>query len=765
MKFFTKFLTRRLVFFSLLFFAESYSASAQWIDLNLNQADSRFEFSGKRYWSKLGGSEEYRFYVRNLTNDTYRLVVRVNLDLACVGQKSFLLGVNKVVYMKGGESFDAFKDDWVHIYTSGADNFKSCRLTDGDTYTLLKGVRYTIEKIENVTQMEAAAANKKKKDDDAKQKIIDDKKKADADAKKKEDDTKKADDAKKKDAEGKSASKDTKNEKEDENTKKDSGNESARSAPVDNGPTKEEQEEIARQKAIKDEEDRKKRVQEWRDKKNQETSDNEDMATNFLIQAALAYYGIGNLIYSGFEPLGVLEEYTGMSSRLRMHLGYEISGTPMYTNSIIEDYNGNSTTFERKSEDHDSYNFNLGAGMEYWPLYHKNFGFGMHGGGSLGHGFTFEDFSLTYQYGLKTHWHPGKLGMVAEYTQGGREIDHSPWIESTESGGGNIAYTYERIGVGPSIRFDTDWDGVSESRFDLMAIFERPSFSSPAIAAGSTLDPAVSTWQNGFRANLSYSNRLDFFLEYFPSYQRDGVRDFGLALSSSSFAGSMFRFGIHRNFDFFGEGGNNSADSKHRTNREMSNRSILYIVSPGLSWMQNTPGKRFGNYYRFNIAPIAFEQEIDLTRNVALYAGVGVNVLEGGELEGYSNSPFGAGNKVNIEYVNVSIPVGLRFRSSLTESHFWWIKAGLGNMLPVYQALYLDGSSEAAEEDEIMARANGEMLPGYFNSTQISVGADFATGSNIMRCGIEYSVTNQDLLHSLGIGKMQGVRFLIGLTL
>ena len=112
--------------------------------------------------------------------------------------------------MKGGESFDAFKDDWVHIYTSGADNFKSCRLTDSDTYTLLKGVRYTIEKIENVTQMEAAAADKKKKDDDAKQKIIDDKKKADADAKKKEDDKKKADDAKKKDAEGKSASKDSK---------------------------------------------------------------------------------------------------------------------------------------------------------------------------------------------------------------------------------------------------------------------------------------------------------------------------------------------------------------------------------------------------------------------------------------------------------------------------------------------------------------------------------------------------------------------------
>ena len=128
------------------------SAQAQRKQVSIRQADPRFTLTIEKYWSKLGGYEEYFFTLQNTTDEEYELVVDVDLDLACVGGKSFTLGVNRKVLLKPNGTFTP-KGDYSHIFTSGADNFKGCRLKDGDTYTLLQGVKYTYSSIKNLSQI------------------------------------------------------------------------------------------------------------------------------------------------------------------------------------------------------------------------------------------------------------------------------------------------------------------------------------------------------------------------------------------------------------------------------------------------------------------------------------------------------------------------------------------------------------------------------------------------------------------------------------
>jgi len=126
-----------LLFFFILHLSTSI---AQWRVIPIQQIDSRFTIRVERYWSSLGGSETYRYFIQNNTNDEFSMVVSVEKDLACVGRKTYKLGYNGIVRLKPRGTFD-HNDDWVHIYTSGADNFRSCRLRDGDSFTLFKSIR------------------------------------------------------------------------------------------------------------------------------------------------------------------------------------------------------------------------------------------------------------------------------------------------------------------------------------------------------------------------------------------------------------------------------------------------------------------------------------------------------------------------------------------------------------------------------------------------------------------------------------------------
>jgi hypothetical protein len=164
----------------LLLFGGSQISNAQRKEIPVHQVDPRFTVSVYKSWGE--GSEEYFFYIKNNTSDEFKMEVNVTLDLACVGQKSFVLGVNRIVQIKGGDNFGP-DDDWVHAYTSGADNFKNCRIADGKSFTLFKDMTYSIGSIENITEKKEELEKRKKAE--AREKELAEKKKAEDAAKEK----------------------------------------------------------------------------------------------------------------------------------------------------------------------------------------------------------------------------------------------------------------------------------------------------------------------------------------------------------------------------------------------------------------------------------------------------------------------------------------------------------------------------------------------------------------------------------------------------
>lgn len=159
---------KRLPFFYILLFflVSSLYANSQWTNIPVTQIDSRFTLTAERSW---GFGEVYDFYIKNNTSDAYDIVVDITLHLACVGTKTFTLGVNQVAELEPNGSFSP-DNDYVHGYTPPSpDNFKDCRLADGNTYTLFQGMEYHIRKIVNKTQ-EARLAEQKKKEEAEKQK-------------------------------------------------------------------------------------------------------------------------------------------------------------------------------------------------------------------------------------------------------------------------------------------------------------------------------------------------------------------------------------------------------------------------------------------------------------------------------------------------------------------------------------------------------------------------------------------------------------------
>lgn len=132
-----------------LFICLSQIGNAQRRNIPLNQADPRFTIRAESFYNFVH-DEYYYFYVKNNTNETYRLVVDVTVTSPCFETRNYKLGVNRVIQIGPGEEFTPSKD-YAHIFIGG-DNTKTCRIKVGDTYTFISGIRYTYSEITNVTQ-------------------------------------------------------------------------------------------------------------------------------------------------------------------------------------------------------------------------------------------------------------------------------------------------------------------------------------------------------------------------------------------------------------------------------------------------------------------------------------------------------------------------------------------------------------------------------------------------------------------------------------
>lgn len=552
------------------------SSMAQRKQINVSQIDPRFTFSAERKWAV--GDEEYFFYVQNNTSEEYQMVVNVTLELACVGTKSFVLGYNKVVYLKPNDRFDAHDDDYSHIYTSGASYFKTCRLTDGNSFTLFKGIRYTYSSIENITQKKAAEEKRKQEAEALKQKKIEEEKKAAEEKKKKEEELKMANEKKaaeeKKITEEKLKAEEKKKEEEKKETTADNQKTGTTATEKNSTTARNEynaQREAQMQAQQREEEERRKE-QEARDQRQQQYNEWKRNANEERRQAEAAglaaSFGVltivGGWIYNdkmGEANPDYVYDKPENKGKVRLHAsieyGYSFSYYPLiFASDKTTMINGNYQTtksLEKRNATTINLDVNLKVGFEH-DL------FGGYGFLSPKAGFSpiFDGYQLSaLVYGGRLFAGLKNIKVYGEYTGGNRgftKTDNDP----EESGKGKTDMKYQKLEYG--LRITTNKDATfRRNHISLGTIMERltpggvESYSDPVttnlISSGST------PWITGYAFQWKRDHTFNFYVNYYPAFIYGGETSFNAGSPSSEFkttkTGTFFEVGFIRSIDFW----------------------------------------------------------------------------------------------------------------------------------------------------------------------------------------------------------------------
>lgn len=573
----------RAIALLLLLITAGTAVHAQRKQVSVSQFDPRFTVSVQRYWSSLGGSEEYFFYVQNNTNDEYSMVINVTLDLACVGTKTFTLGVNKVVWLKPNGQFKP-DGDWSHIYTSGADNFKNCRLADGNSFTLLKGISYTVNNVTNVTQQKAAeekrkadekAALEKKKAEEkaaAEKKAAEEKKLREeklAQEKQQAEEKKAAEEKKKQEEQAKTTAQKT---GEETSTEAGSSSSSSTSSKTSAANTKAEQEYAAREEAKRQEEARLKAEQEARDQRQREYDTWKQNANEQRRQAEATaaassvslLFIIGTWIYN--DKMGRVNPdfvYNKPANKNKLNLnmsvewGYSMSYVPvLFASDRTTMINGNYVS-SKSLENQQLFTLNLDVNMKIGAE-HDNYGGYVFLSPKAGFSPIFDGYQLSLlNYGGRVFAGAKNAKVYGEYMAGERvfsKTDNDP----EESGKGKTEMNFEKLEYG--VRFTTKPNAdYKRSHISLGMIMERlkPGGLGAYIhpETGALVGSGKSPWIQGYAFQWKKDHTFNFYANYYPAYLVAGNVSYNNGAPSSELrntpTGAFFELGFIRSIDFW----------------------------------------------------------------------------------------------------------------------------------------------------------------------------------------------------------------------
>jgi hypothetical protein len=555
-----------LIFLCFLLTFSTDKVMAQKKDIYISsQVDSRFTFSAKRYFSTLGGSEEYWYYVKNNTSDVYKMVIDVTIDLACVGSKSYTLGVNKIVYIEANGFWDGFKSDWVHITNSGADNFKGCRLKDGDSYTLFKGLTYRISNIVNVTQ-EKAAADKKKADDAAK--AAADKKKADDAAKATADKNKANTQTTAKSTGSSSSSSKSNSSSSSSTTEKPSAASKAADAETKRADDRaaaaaaKQAEDERKAAAAKAEQDRLNQKQadydKWKADAKQQQSDN-DLASAGAFGMAMVVLGgwiydshMGDcnpsFAYRSFEN----KAHFGMS----IDFGYSLSSLPILFNSVNSTMTGGVSSTKKLVELKSPFTINFEPSIKI-GVEHNNYGGFGYFNAKLGSSPIFDADNISIQYGGMVFAGLDWVKAYVDYGMGTRTFNKSS-TDPEESGTGKTNLAFNKLEYG--IRFTTaPKDDLRRSHIYLGMITENLTLQKPV----AFIDPVLGTLSTksqtpsiaGYTIQWNKEHTFKLYANFYPEYIVTGENSSSNGALSTDFkttkTSTFFEFGFVRSINWW----------------------------------------------------------------------------------------------------------------------------------------------------------------------------------------------------------------------
>lgn len=595
-----------LMFAFILLFTLLNKAIAQ-KEINISQADARFTLSAKR--SSGFGAEEYKFYVQNNTSQEYTMEIKVTLNLSCVGDKSFILGYNRIVYLKPNGKFDAFNDDYVHIYNYNVEKDKNCLIKEGDKVTLFRGISYTITNVKNLTQEKAAAekkklddqakadADKKKKEADAKTKADEEKKKKEADAKAKADADAKADlekkkkeadaDKKKKEADSKAkattqatatASTGTTKKQQatttssDSKTSTSSTKSNATATKADEAEKKaaaKQKEQEAIERAQKEEEDKKKAEQDllnkkqadydkWKtDAKNQQSVNDAASATAF----GTVLFVLGEWIYNDkmgeYDPAFSFKRSSNkVQFGLGIDFGYSLSTFPMLFESNISTMSGGVSSTKKEVQAKNPFIINFEPSVRM-GVENNNFGGFAYAGVKLGASPIFDGSNLSLQYGVRAYAGIKWVKAYVDYGMGSRAFSKSS-TDPEENGSGKSNSSFNKLEYG--VRFTVHpVDDLRRSHIYLGMISEKLKLEKP----NNFVDPVSGTLNTlgetptitGYSIQWNKEHTFKLYANVYPEFIYTGEINTGSGALSSEFkstkTGTFFEFGFVRSINWW----------------------------------------------------------------------------------------------------------------------------------------------------------------------------------------------------------------------
>lgn len=409
---------------------------------------------------------------------------------------------------------------------------------------------------------------------------------------------------------------------------------------------------------------RQKRQQEYYDRHNQQDQQNlEGMALVLAFTIGLEVK-LGQWIYTEFPALSDISVGEPNDSyKFSMKAGYSISMNPLKPLVTEEDYDGNNYSYTDDSTMRNSFTLNANLIYEFYPLYGKHFGYGFRVNGAVGHGFTLQDYKVSY--GVGTEWYAGAehLQLYHRLKYGGDMMGFKPWLSSRKIGGGKSHSSYIRNEVG--LRLNVD--GEYQSHFYFGFLYNRSRQTQY-----SGLFPLMKNGEKGVALRFENEFGWNLYFELISNYLAFGEDETTVAAThSSSYKSTYFTLGFLSSINVFGTNFNVLRDGSSG-DKSRFRKNFISFMSPNVTILHTkTPGLDKVDKLRLGLS-LGYEREIPLKYPLSVSIGGHIHLMKGGTVTNSTSQFF------SLKYNSFDIPLGIKlYLTSYQSSPKYWVKPAL----------------------------------------------------------------------------------------
>lgn len=493
-----------------------------------------------------------------------------------------------------------------------------------------------------------------------------------------------------------------------------------RDAEMEAAEEKRKAEEEAERRRIEEERQRIQRKNQYYENKQKEYQANTDLAAESSAEIILLLIKLGVIMYQDLDRDLPMSSFFDDNWRLSLKMGYSFTSVPMIFNSSIEDFDGNYYSYTHESLDKQSATLELNGGVELWPMYGKNLGFGLHGQGGIGIGVGLQQYTGFAQGGAKAYVGFERMKFYGEYSVGFRSVSLNPWIDPQQMGGGKLSYNYHRIftGLRHTIPGKMDTKGIN--------ITVGPLFENQDYKRNNYFNPIVVRWNSGVKLEIDVENRLCLFAEVFPNYARGGEVDESYNPIFKS-TGTYFRIGVFRNVDFFGDSPYAHSNDLIERRRKKKAYTGISFINPSFNWVVDKKQVVTTKMLQFGIN-LGFEQDIKLFSDVNFMTGAIISINNGG-------NSFNGVEEAKYKSHSLQIPLGIRiYLDNAAKLNRKWISSAFKNDISVINDNY--GFKKSA-------------IKRYTGALSFGGGIDYMLGAKTYaRVGINYDYGVQSVFSS-----------------